>query len=159
MCNKPLEKVAHWVAGRPIGPTCYAKRFGKTLRIDSKVIANDQPDFFTNGDTMSYAEYELKVIQWGEARGIVQNSNPMAQAIKTMEEVTELLEAINKGDKAGMIDAYGDILVTLIMGCATADIDLTACLASAYDTIKNRKGHLDAQGVFHKEQDNQASLL
>ena len=53
MCNKPLEKVAHWVAGRPIGPTCYAKRFGKTLRIDSKVVANDQDDLFTNGDTMS----------------------------------------------------------------------------------------------------------
>jgi dUTP pyrophosphatase len=53
MCDKPLGKVAHWVAGRPIGPACYAKRFGKTLRIDSKVVANNQDDLFTNGDTMS----------------------------------------------------------------------------------------------------------
>ena len=53
MCDKPLAKVAYWVAGKPIGPTCYAKRFGKTLRIDSKVIANDQSDLFTNGDTMT----------------------------------------------------------------------------------------------------------
>jgi NTP pyrophosphatase (non-canonical NTP hydrolase) len=154
-----LDKVAYWVAGHPIGPVCYKKLFPTAVTSQSKAVFNPQSDFFNNGDTMSYAEYEIKVIQWGEARGIVQNSNPMAQAIKTMEEVTELLEAINKGDKAGMIDAYGDILVTLIMGCATADIDLTECLASAYDTIKNRKGHLDAQGVFHKEQENQASLL
>jgi NTP pyrophosphatase (non-canonical NTP hydrolase) len=159
MCDKPLAKVAYWVAGMPIGPVCHKKLFPNAVIGQSKAVFNQQSDLFTNGDTMSYAEYEIKVIQWGEARGIVQNSNPMAQAIKTMEEVTELLEAINKGDKACQIDAYGDILVTLIMGCATADIDLTACLASAYDTIKNRKGHLDAQGVFHKEQENQASLL
>lgn len=99
---------------------------------------------------MSYAQTEMKVIQWGEARGIVQHSNNMAQAIKTLEEVTELIEAIHKGDKAAQIDAYGDILVTLIIGCATADLDLVACLDSAYQQIKDRKGHLDAQGVFHK---------
>ena len=100
---------------------------------------------------MSYAQIEMQVVQWGEARGIVQNSNNMAQAIKTLEEVTELLEAIHKGDKAAQKDAYGDILVTLIIGCATADFDLTECLALAYDQIKDRKGHLDSQGVFHKE--------
>ncbi len=99
---------------------------------------------------MSYQKIENLVIMWGEARGIVQNSNNMAQAIKTLEEVTELLEAIHKGDRAAQIDAYGDILVTLIIGCATADLNLVTCLESAYNQIKDRKGHLDAQGVFHK---------
>jgi len=46
MCNKPLEKVAYWVAGKPIGPTCYAKRFGNTPKISTKVTANDQDDLF-----------------------------------------------------------------------------------------------------------------
>lgn len=36
---------------------------------------------------MSYAQIEMKVIQWGEARQIVQHSNPYAQALKTLEEV------------------------------------------------------------------------
>ena len=99
---------------------------------------------------MSYAQTEMKVIVWGQDRGIVQNSNNMAQAIKTLEEVTELLEAIHKGDRAAQIDAYGDILVTLIIGCATADLDLVNCLDAAYAQIKDRKGYLDAQGVFHK---------
>lgn len=100
---------------------------------------------------MSYAELELKVIQWGEARRIVQNSNPLAQASKTQEELNELVEAINKGDRDEMKDAYGDILVTLIIGAATTDIDMMECLELAYNQIKDRKGYLNADGIFVKE--------
>jgi len=99
----------------------------------------------------SYSMLEMDVICWAEARGIVKNSTPMAQAIKTLEEVTELLEAIHKGDRNAQKDAYGDILVTLIVGCATADVDLVECLGLAYEEIKNRKGYLTDQGVFVKE--------
>jgi hypothetical protein len=42
-------------------------------------------------------------------------------------------------------------LVTLIMGCATADIDLVSCLELAYNEIKDRKGHLTPEGIFVKE--------
>lgn len=100
---------------------------------------------------MSYAKLEILTIQWGEARGIVQNSTPYAQAKKTQEELYELFEAIEDNDKAAMADAYGDILVTLIMGCATADLDLVECLEGAYNEIKDRKGHLSKEGLFIKE--------
>lgn len=100
---------------------------------------------------MSYANVEMKVIQWGEARGIVQNSTPFSQALKTQEELEELFQAINSKDVAAMKDAYGDILVTLIMGCACADLDLVECLNGAYDEIKNRKGYLNKEGIFVKE--------
>lgn len=100
---------------------------------------------------MSYAEFEIKTIQWGEARGIVQNSNPFAQAVKTREELDELFEAIHAKDMDAMKDAYGDILVTLIMGCATVDIDLVECLELAYNEIKDRKGFLNKDGIFVKE--------
>lgn len=100
---------------------------------------------------MSYAEFEMKVIQWGEARGIVQNSTPLAQAIKTQEELDELVDALRNNDKAAIADAYGDILVTLIMGCAIADLDLVQCLKSAYNEIKDRKGFLNKDGIFVKE--------
>jgi len=100
---------------------------------------------------MSFANIEMKVIQWGEARGIVQNSTPQAQAFKTLEEVTELFEAISKGDREAMVDAYGDILVTLVMGCACADLDLTKCFEVAYEQIKDRKGFLNKNGIFVKE--------
>ena len=100
---------------------------------------------------MSYRELEMKTIQWGEARGIVQNSNPLAQAGKTQEELNELIEAINNDDYDAMKDAYGDILVTLIMGCACADVDLVSCLQLAYDEIKDRSGTLGADGIFYKD--------
>jgi len=100
---------------------------------------------------MSYADIELKVVRWGEARGIVQNSNPKAQAKKTAEELQELFDAIEANDKEAMIDAYGDILVTLVMGCATADLDLVTCFNHAYDQIKDRKGYLTPEGIFVKE--------
>jgi NTP pyrophosphatase (non-canonical NTP hydrolase) len=100
---------------------------------------------------MSYADIEMKVIQWGEARQIVQNSTPMAQAQKTQEELDELITAIYEDDREAMKDAYGDILVTLIMGCACADLDLVECLAGAYNEIKDRKGFLNSDGIFVKE--------
>jgi NTP pyrophosphatase (non-canonical NTP hydrolase) len=100
---------------------------------------------------MSFSDLEIKVIQWGEARGIVQNSTPAAQAKKTLEELDELYAAIRDNDRAAMIDAYGDILVTLIMGCACADLDLVDCLDHAYNEIKNRKGYLTPEGIFVKQ--------
>ena len=100
---------------------------------------------------MSYADAEMKVIQWGEARGIVQNSTAYAQAVKTREELQGLFTAIAKGDRAEMADAYGDILVTLVMGCACADLDLVECFKGAYNEIKDRKGYLNKEGIFVKE--------
>jgi NTP pyrophosphatase (non-canonical NTP hydrolase) len=100
---------------------------------------------------MSYAKTEMLTIQWGEARGIVQNSTPAAQAKKTQEELNELFEVIAKGDREEMADAYGDILVTLVMGCACADLDLVECFKGAYEEIKDRKGFLTKEGIFVKE--------
>lgn len=100
---------------------------------------------------MSYADIEMKVVQWGEARQIVQNSTPYAQAKKTQEELYELFEAIEDGDREAMADAYGDILVTLVMGCACADLDLVTCFKGAYNEIKDRKGFLNKEGIFVKQ--------
>lgn len=101
---------------------------------------------------MSYDQLEMDIVRWGEARGIVQNSTPAAQAKKTLEELDELYTAIRNNDREEMIDAYGDILVTLIMGCACADLNLMTCLAHAYEQIKDRKGYLGADGIFVKDQ-------
>ena len=103
------------------------------------------------GSGMSYAKTEMLVLQWGEDRGIVQNSTPYAQAVKTREELLELFTAIAKGDRAEMADAYGDILVTLVMGCACADLDLVECFKGAYEEIKDRKGYLNEDGLFIKQ--------
>ncbi len=100
---------------------------------------------------MSYAKTEMLVLQWGEARGIVQNSTPYAQALKTKEELEELFDAISKADREAISDAYGDILVTLVMGAACADLDLVECFKGAYEEIKDRKGFLNKEGLFIKQ--------
>lgn len=100
---------------------------------------------------MSYSEVEMKIVQWGEARGIVQNATALSQAIKTLEEVTELFDAINKKNINESKDAIGDIVVTLIMVCAVLDVDLVECLEGAYNEIKDRKGYLTKEGIFVKE--------
>lgn len=116
----------------------------------------------------SYRELELLVIRWAEARKIIPRSTAKAQAQKTLEESGELLEAatvlktlIDTGIPATSKiyahwrekyrDAAGDVLVTLINGCALADVDLVECLAKAYDEIKDRKGTLMPNGIFVKE--------
>jgi phosphoribosyl-ATP pyrophosphohydrolase len=100
---------------------------------------------------MSFNDLELKVIRWGEARGIVKNGKPMGQAIKTLEEVTELIDALHRDDQAEVEDAIGDILVTLIMVCETRGVGMVQCLAGAYDQIKDRTGYLRPDGVFVKD--------
>lgn len=100
---------------------------------------------------MSWAYHENEVEVWGHARGIIQNGKPMGQAIKTLEETTELIDAINKGDKEAIKDAVGDIFVTLIMQCAIQGFTATEALKAAYEQIKDRKGFLTPEGIFVKQ--------
>jgi phosphoribosyl-ATP pyrophosphohydrolase len=101
---------------------------------------------------MSYLSIENDIEMWGLARGITTNGKPMGQAIKTLEETTELIDAIHRGDREDTIDAIGDIGVTLLMQCAIQGITFTECLEAAFEQIKNRKGFLRPDGVFVKDQ-------
>jgi len=101
---------------------------------------------------MSFANVEMKVIQWGEARGIVQNGNAHTQAkVKLQEELDELILAIEENNMPEIKDAVGDCMVVLTMICAILDIDMVSCYKGAYQEIKDRKGHLRPDGVFVKE--------
>jgi uncharacterized protein YabN with tetrapyrrole methylase and pyrophosphatase domain len=100
---------------------------------------------------MSYAELEMKVIQWSEARKIIPNSTPIAQWKKGIEEINELGDAIVENNLAKAIDGVGDTVVCLINICALLDISLTECLAVAYGEIKDRKGYMNEEGIFVKE--------
>lgn len=102
---------------------------------------------------MNFEDLEQRVVAWAAARQIIPNSNPMSQALKTAEEVVELLQALNKKDMKAVIDAYGDVLVTLIIGAELYGVNLVACLESAYDEIKDRRGTLGTDGIFYKEVD------
>lgn len=100
---------------------------------------------------MSFAKVEMAVLQWAEARGIIQNSDSKTQYIKAVSEMGELGDAITKRDRSGIVDGLGDVLVCLVNVAALEDLDLTQCFKSAYEQIKDRKGYLNKEGVFIKE--------
>lgn len=106
---------------------------------------------------MNFEQLEERVVAWAAARQIIPNSNPMSQALKTAEEVVELLQALNKKDTKEVIDAYGDVLVTMIIGAELYGVNLIGCLQSAYDEIKDRKGHLGPDGIFYKQENGNIS--
>jgi NTP pyrophosphatase (non-canonical NTP hydrolase) len=101
--------------------------------------------------TLNNTFQATKIDGWFDDRGITENGKPLAQAIKTLEETTELLDAIQKNDKYEMMDAVGDIYVTLRGVCLTAGFEFGECVNQAYDEIKDRKGYLTPEGTFVKE--------
>lgn len=104
-----------------------------------------------------------KVIQWANDRNIIQGSNAIKQLDKTSEEFNELQRAVavhqyiysvdgyyGKDAAEEVNDAFGDILVTLIIAAEQLGTSLPECLSQAYGVIKDRKGRL-VDGKFLKD--------
>lgn len=98
----------------------------------------------------SYNELEALVLAWADQKGILQNGTPNAQCDKTFEEVEELAEGIENDDREEIIDALGDILVTIIIQAEMQGLSLTECLESAYNVIAKRTGKM-VDGQFVKD--------
>lgn len=102
---------------------------------------------------MSYQYIENEIEIWGINKGIIGPGGfgtATSQAKKTVEEVEELVNAVYANNKAEIIDAIGDIGVTLIMQCHIQGVTFTECLEAAYAVISKRKGKM-VDGQFVKE--------
>lgn len=99
----------------------------------------------------TFAELEMAVIRWSEARRIIPNSTAWAQHRKLEEKVEELRVALRDNNHEEAVDAVGDCAVVLINICALMDVNFTDCLAHAYEQIKDRTGHMTPDGLFHKD--------
>lgn len=97
-----------------------------------------------------YRQLEALVEDWAEDKGILKNGTPTAQALKTLEECNELIDAIDKEHKGETVDALGDVLVTLIIQAKMQGVDLLDCLQIAYDVISKRTGKME-NGMFIKD--------
>lgn len=87
--------------------------------------------------------------QWGKDKGI---TDPFKQVIKTSEEFGELCAAILRDNSLDETDAFGDVLVTLIILSNIRGISLTAALNVAWNEIKGRSGQT-VNGTFIKSSD------
>jgi len=93
---------------------------------------------------------ERKVIEWANERGLIKEENAPKQFIKLTEEVGELASALLKKDPYETIDAIGDINIVLIILCEQLGLNMSECVNSAYNEIKERKGKL-VDGTFIKD--------
>ena len=100
--------------------------------------------------TDTFKQLNDLTLQWARDRNLIEGSDPKSQFLKTVSEMGELADAINKGSTEEQIDAIGDVLVTLIIVAEQLGLTLTECLAVAYMEIKDRKGRM-INGVFVKE--------
>jgi len=114
----------------------------------------------------NFKELNERVINWADGKGILQKATPISQIHKTIEEVEETLEALyaqslnqetyithkgdNKSTKEEILDGFGDILVTILIGCKMQEINPLKALELALDIIEKRKGSMK-NGVFVKQ--------
>lgn len=95
-------------------------------------------------------EFDL-IIEWAEARNLVEGSTAQAQMLKLSEEMGELAAAVARGNIDGIIDSIGDMVVVLTILAAQHETDIRHCTKLAYEEIKDRKGRM-VNGVFVKEE-------
>jgi NTP pyrophosphatase (non-canonical NTP hydrolase) len=92
-------------------------------------------------------------LKWAAQRNLIgphAKATPHGQVCKTLEEATELLDAINRNDLHDIRDAIGDVYVTLVIQAEMHGLTMSECIDAAWDEIKDRKGSMQG-GVFVKE--------
>jgi len=124
--------------------------FKKFIIKDFEKIGTGYKIITEKNNMKSYGELEALVIAWATQKGIIENGTAIAQASKTIEEVNELVQAITVDDREEIIDALGDILVTIIIQAEMQGLKLTECLDSAYNVISKRTGKM-VNGQFVKD--------
>lgn len=96
-------------------------------------------------------ELILNVEKWAKEKGL-DKAESSKQFLKVTEEVGEVASALARNDRDLLEDGIGDVVVTLIILALQNGMNLTECLETAYDEIKNRTGKM-VDGVFVKASD------
>ena len=98
----------------------------------------------------TFEQTQKGVLEWAEAKGILEKSDSESQFLKLVEEVGELANALGKGSKEGISDAIGDTIIVLTILARLEGLDVHDCYSEAYDVIKSRTGEM-VNGIFVKD--------
>jgi hypothetical protein len=74
---------------------------------------------------------EMEIIRLAEARQVIPSSSVTDQTIKMFGQVSDIL--YNQNNTDGLKNAFGELLSTLIISAALADVDLKECLSLAHE--------------------------
>lgn len=120
-------------------------------RLNKRLLNQEKIDVLPGQKTIysvTLGDLVDNVWKWFEDRGL---HDPVMQMVKVQEEVGELAHEISRGryDTPEVVDALGDIFVTVIGMCHHLDIEPGYALLTAYHEIKDRKGKV-INGSFVK---------
>lgn len=101
---------------------------------------------------MKFEQLQENIALWAQEKGISAPENAPKQVLKVVEELGELCGSIAKGKRNEELDAFGDLLVTIVILAEQRQIDLVSALKEAYGVIKNRTGKT-VNGVFVKDEE------
>ena len=73
---------------------------------------------------IKFEDIQTLVENWANKKGILEHGTPAKQLLKTLEEITELHTAIEYDNLEEIIDAIGDVAVTLIIYAKMKNITL-----------------------------------
>jgi NTP pyrophosphatase (non-canonical NTP hydrolase) len=103
-----------------------------------------------NKESMTFEQLQTATVDWANDKNLIKPENAPTQFLKVVEELGELSRSILKEDRKEEIDAFGDVMVTLIILSQQRCLNLVECLNTAYEVIKNRKGKT-LNGTFIKD--------
>lgn len=101
---------------------------------------------------MIHKEQEIR--QWAIDRGLIGpegKATAEGQARKTLEEARELYNGIVANDRDEIIDALGDVYVTLVIQAEIQGVTMAECIDHAYAVISKRTGRI-SNGIFVKDE-------
>ena len=90
------------------------------------------------------------VAEWAGNRGLLKHENANRQFLKVAEELGELAAGMARQREDEIVDALGDVFVTLVILSHQLGWRPEVALEVAYNEIKNRTGKT-VNGVFIKD--------
>jgi hypothetical protein len=122
---------------------------------DRKIIQHSTSDAQSSKTAEELEELRTHAVQLKFLREVVTPKILLSKAYMSDVENAESLENVLNKLEADLlhklVDDYGDIFVTLVMGAEIEGIDIRSCIATAFNEIKDRRGEMRADGKFHKE--------
>lgn len=98
----------------------------------------------------NFEKLQAKVYKWAEDKDLLHKKNTEKQFEKVLEEVDEIRQAIETGDRLELKDGIGDTIVTLIILSYQNEMHPVDCLNHAWNEIKDRTGKT-INGTFVKD--------
>jgi NTP pyrophosphatase (non-canonical NTP hydrolase) len=117
---------------------------------ESNTQVTDHLNKINNKESMTFEQLQTATVDWANDKNLIKPENAPTQFLKVVEELGELSRSILKEDRKEEIDAFGDVMVTLIILSEQRGLNLVDCLNTAYEVIKNRKGKT-VNGTFIKD--------